>query len=118
MANCETLPLCPDTTLNHEHRTSLSEPVEVGPFTQGIVFIQIIDIEGDPKPSFEVGISPSGYDNWDMHWTPLKTLDDIDTVGMYALPLENFGNWIRVRSRLRSASNGELTYLAWFVGTG
>ncbi|MCU4753153.1 hypothetical protein OB919_14400 [Halobacteria archaeon AArc-curdl1] len=118
MPICETLPMAPDTVINEDNPIAFTEPVEVGPFTQGIVFVQIIDYHGEPDPVFEVGVSPSGYDDWDLHWAPITSLTDVNSEGMYAIQLDNFGNWLQIRSELNAGNKGEICFLVWFVGTG
>jgi len=111
----ETIPLEPDTTLT-EDDASLSEPIEVGPYEQGIVFVSIIEATDDAAVDVEVAISPTGYEDWDAQWTTVDSADGLDETGMNAIRLSNFGNWIRLRSRL--ARGEEATIAAWFVGKG
>jgi hypothetical protein len=111
---CETLPLCPDTTVASDE-TRLTEPVEVGPFDQGIVFLKLQDAE-DATVVADVGISPTGYESWTEHWTPLETMS-LSEPGMHAVRLTNFGNWLRLRLQLQD-SEGTGAVLAWFVGEG
>lgn len=112
MVVCETLPLCPDTDLDASSDV-LTEPVEVGPFTQGIVFVSVID--GDATVRAEIGISPSGYEDWGDHWVAIESLEAAS--GMHARRCSNFGNWLRLRLTLAD-DEGEATALAWFVGKG
>lgn len=116
----ETLPMCPDTVLDAENDVVLSEPVEVGPFRQGVVFVRLFDIEGSPTIDASVGISPSGYEDWDEQWTEIDAMTGLETEGVHALRLSNFGNWLRVRfERVDHASTDDrVTVLAWFVGDG
>lgn len=111
----ETIPLEPDTTLT-EDDTSLSEPIEVGPYEQGIVFVSIVEVTDDAAVDVDVAISPTGYEDWDTQWTTLESVTGLDETGMHAIQLSNFGNWIRLRSRL--ARGEEATIAAWFVGEG
>lgn len=111
---CETLPLCPDTTVE-SGEPRLTEPLEVGPFDQGIVFLKVQDI-GDATVVADVGISPTGYENWTEHWTPIETVS-VGEPGMHAVRLSNFGNWLRLRLQLHD-TEGAGTVLAWFVGEG
>ena len=113
MSVCETLPMTPDVTLTDT--PTLSEPIEVGPFTSGIVFVKVQD-EPETTPSIkaEIGVSPSGYDAWEPWWTPIREIE-AETPGMHAARIENFGNWLR----LRMYSESEPTdVIAWFVGQG
>jgi len=116
----ETLPLCPDLVLDAENTEMFSEPVEVGPFEQGIVFVKLFDVEGDPSIDAAVGISPSGYEEWDTRWTVIDSLDGLEEEGVYAVRLSNFGNWIRVKFTLGAdvSPDDSGTVLAWFAGDG
>lgn len=115
----ETLPMCPDLVLSTENDASLSEPVEVGPFQQGIVFVRLLDPEGEPVVDAKVGISPSGYEDWDDHWTCLDSLSGLEEEGIHALQVSNFGNWLRLKFELNDTSpEDQVTVLAWFVGDG
>jgi hypothetical protein len=118
MGVCETLPLCPDVVLDAETDTALTEPVEVGPFRQGVVFVSVIDLSGSPSATARVGISPTGYEDWD-HWAVLDDLSSLDAVDTYALQLSNFGNWLRLRLELDDPDpDDRIALLAWFVGDG
>ena len=113
MTTCETLPLCPDTTVGAD--PVLTEPVEVGPFGEGIVFVRLVEPGADSAVNVEVGISPIGYEDWPGAWTALETRAGLGTAGMYAIRVSNFGNWLR----LRLTNDGDpATVLAWFVGKG
>lgn len=116
----ETLPMCPDTVIDAENDVVLSEPVEVGPFRQGIVFVRLLDPEGSPTVDASVGISPSGYEDWDEQWTEIDAMTELESDGVHALRLSNFGNWLRVRFEMAGAPSPEdrVTVLAWFVGDG
>lgn len=126
---CETLPLCPDTRLAAGGDAVLTEPVEVGPFSEGVVFLRVADSDpegdGDGGPrgavEAEVGISPTGYEDWGAHWVAPESLVAA-APGMHARRVENFGNWLRLRLRLRERGGtggaDEATVLAWFVGKG
>lgn len=115
----ETLPMCPDIVLGAENEVALSEPVEVGPFDQGLVFVKLFDTEGTPTVDADVGISPTGYDEWADDWTPLDTLSGLDEEGVHAVQISNFGNWLRIRFELVDpAPDDTVTLLAWFVGEG
>lgn len=113
MVVCETLPLCPDTVLEASSDV-LTEPVEVGPFREGIVFLSVLETTGATVRA-EIGISPSGYEDWADHWVAIDTLEA--GAGMHARRLSNFGNWLRLRLSLADA-DGTATALAWFVGKG
>ena len=114
----ETLPMCPDTELTHEDPVALSEPIEVGPFSQGVVFISVLDLK-EGTVTTEVGISPTGYEDWATQWTTLSTYDDLTSIGMHAIPIQNFGNWLRLRFVLNTdVPNGKATVVAWFSGDG
>lgn len=118
MTTCETLPICPDVVLDADSDGFLTEPIEVGPFTQGVVFVHITETTGSPAASVDIGISPSGYEDWE-HWAVLDSLTGLTDIDTYALQVSNFGNWLRLRLELDDASNGDdLTMLAWFVGDG
>ncbi len=110
MTTCETLPLCPDTTV--EDNTECTEPVEVGPFREGIVFVRVF--EGGAV-DVEVGVSPIGYEDWSTAWTVRETRHELAGPGMYEIPLQNFGNWLRLRF---SNHDQPASVLAWFVGKG
>ena len=133
MAVCETFPLLRDTTLDADRPTALSEPVEVGPFRRGVVFVRVDSVAAGAAATVDVGISPTGYEDWDAHWTPVDRLTDLDATGVYAARIENFGNWLRLRPRLDGAggdgddrttgANADggggdpaVTVLGWFVG--
>ena len=103
----ETLPLCPDTRVEPDE-ARLTEPVEVGPFGQGVVFVKVGELDGAAVKA-DLGISPSGYEDWDAHWTSFETAC-FEDAGMHAVRISNFGNWLRLRG------DGEETVLAWFVG--
>jgi hypothetical protein len=119
MVVCETLPLCRAVTLTESDPASLTEPMEVGPFCEGVVFVKATDVTGDAAASVRVGISPTGYEDWGEHWVVSETCS-IDEAGMHAIDVANFGNWLRLRFELTdSASDAdELTLAAWFVGKG
>jgi hypothetical protein len=125
MVTCETLPLAPDLVVDDER--TLTEPVEVGPFRTGIVFVHVSGADAhaddggngtaggggrDPTVAVEVGVSPTGYDDWETHWVRRERVE-VGT-GMSALPLDWFGNWIRLS--VRTLEGGEATVRAWFVG--
>ena len=110
MTICETLPLCPDTTVAAD--PVVTEPMEVGPFYEGVVFVRVLDAS---VVDVDVGVSPIGYDAWRGAWTVRQTRTDLAGPGMYEIPLENFGNWIRLRLTARGDA---ATVLAWFVGKG
>lgn len=128
MVVCETFPLLQDTTLDADNPAALSEPIEVGPFRSGIVFVRVDAVEGSATATVDIGISPTGYEDWDAHWTPVERLTDLNTVGVNAARIENFGNWLRLRPRLADADDatptdadatdedGSVTVLGWFVG--
>jgi hypothetical protein len=120
MTICETLPLCRDTTLNEETSSSLTEPIEVGPYREGIVFVKATAVTERAVVSARVGISPTGYENWSEHWTVSETRS-IEEAGMHAVEVTNFGNWLRLRFELIASSDDaddEITLVAWFVGKG
>jgi len=120
MTVCETLPLCRDTSLTEATPTSLTEPIEVGPYQEGIVFVKAADVTGDAVASVKVAISPTGYEDWSEHWVVSETRS-IDEVGMHSIELTNFGNWLRLQFDLTTSSDnsdGEVTFIAWFVGKG
>lgn len=118
MTVCETLPLLPDTHVGPD-TTALGEPLEVGPFRQGRVFLKVMEAsqtDGTRPPlTVDVGISPTGYDDWDGHW---HTLDRFEAhgEGMYSCPIENFGNWLRLQLSVEADAN--YSAQAWFVGEG
>lgn len=140
MTVCETLPLCPDTVVDPDDLV-LTEPVEIGPFRYGRVFIRVLgpkdaaptvnsdvtlhekadvetsDLAGDPTAvNTDIGISPTGYEDWETQWTALDRVV-YDGPGMYSYPVENAGNWLRLR--FQGGSTGEpATVLAWYVGQG
>ena len=110
MTTCETLPLTPDLEISDE--PVVTEPMEVGPFREGVVFVKIHEGKDDPELTLEIGISPTGYDDWEAWWTPIRT-EVITSGGVHAFQLQQFGNWLRLRVR----NDGEdATVLAWFVG--
>lgn len=119
MVVCETLPLCRDTTLSDSKPTALTEPIEVGPYREGIVFVKATETTGGAAASVGVGISPTGYEDWDEHWVVSETRA-VESTGMHAIDVANFGNWLRLRFALDEAAGDgdELTLLAWFVGKG
>lgn len=119
MTTCETLPMLPDTRVE-SGSTATSEPMEVGPFTQGRVFLKVMDAEGTgdlERPlAVDVGLSPTGYDDWQGHWDPVERIE-IGSEGIHSCPVTNFGNWLR----LRLSNDGEgarFLVQAWFVGKG
>jgi len=118
MVICETLPLLPDTEVDTTS-AQLSEPVEVGPFLQGRVFLKMIDatLSEDARLTVEVGLSPYGYDDWDEHWTVLESID-VASTGMTSVAISNFGNWLRLRLTVSGTSEDAATVLAWFSGKG
>ena len=132
MAVCETFPLLRDTTLDADRPAALSEPIEVGPFRRGVVFVRVDAVEGAAAATVDIGVSPTGYEDWDAHWTPVDRLTDLGSTGVHAARIENFGNWLRLRPRLAGADtgdataagtdadatgdDGEVTVLGWFVG--
>ena len=109
----ETLPLCPDTELGDG--PAYTEPMEVGPFTQGIVFVKVLELSEGASVDASLGISPTGYADWSEDWTVLDSLEGLDETGVYALRVSNFGNWIRLRFTL---DGDDALVLAWFVGDG
>jgi hypothetical protein len=118
MAICETLPICPDVVLDADADEVLTEPIEVGPYTQGVVFVHVTEITGSAVANVDVGISPSGYEDWE-HWAVLDSMTGLSGVDTYALQVSNFGNWLRLRLGLDDPDDAdELTMLAWFVGDG
>lgn len=110
MTVCETLPLCPDTVV--DDLPVLTEPVEVGPFREGVVFVRVLT-EG--AVDVDVGVSPIGYEDWTGAWAVRETRLELTGPGMYEIPLENFGNWLRLRL---IPAGDPATVLAWFVGKG
>ena len=137
MTVCETLPLCPDTVVNADDY-ALTEPIEIGPFRSGRIFVRVLgsedaaptvnsdvvlheradvetsDLVGDPVTiNAHIGISPTGYEDWEAQWTTFDQLV-LDSPGMYSHPIENAGNWLRLR--FQADSTGEpTTLLAWYV---
>jgi hypothetical protein len=114
---CETLPLTPDVGVEPGER-ELSEPVEVGPFREGSVFVHVeteTEGEGD-SVQVAAALSPTGYQDWETHWV----VDEERSLGpgMHLLRLSNFGNWLRLRFRLEDSAAGAATARAWFVGKG
>lgn len=119
MAMCETLPLTPDVVLDEETQSHVTEPVEVGPYTQGVVFVKLLERKGEASLRVQIGISPSGYNDWDEQWVVLKELTDFEVARMHAAQIANFGNWLRLRLVLDDvSSNDEVTVLGWFTGKG
>jgi len=123
MVTCETLPLTPDVRVADER--VVTEPVEVGPFRTGIVFVHVSPAEEDAgsrngngsgslTAGVDVGVSPTGYDDWETHWV---VRDRVEVgPGMHAVPLDWFGNWVRLAL---DVPDGEAaTIRAWFVGKG
>ena len=108
---CETLPMCPETAIP-SGASFLSEPIEVGPFRQGIVFVTLAAPTPEPV-EVEVGISPTGYDDWKTHWSSVRT-ERLEGGGMQGIRLSNFGNWLRLR--VRNQNEQEASVMAWFVG--
>lgn len=118
MTICETLPLCRDTVLDDEAGAITTEPIEIGPFTQGVVFVHVTETSGSPAANVSLGISPSGYEDWE-HWATLDEMTGLDEVDTYARQVSNFGNWLRLRLELADPDPAdELTLLAWFAGDG
>lgn len=112
----ETLPLCPDTELDADTPLALSESVEVGPFPQGVVFVSVPSLSAG-FVTRQIGLSPTGYEDWDRQWTVVETFPTLESTGMYARRIENLGNWLRVRSVLGDGSpDASATVLAWFLG--
>lgn len=97
MNQCETHPLCEDQRIDGTGGPFLTEPVEVGPYVEGIVFVRIAAISGTASVDVNVGISPIGYEEWDVHWTTTNSLGELEEAGMYSLPLTDFGNWLRLQ---------------------
>ena len=118
MTICETLPICPDTELTTNAGPVLTEPVEVGPYTEGVVFVRLHDVPESASIDVDVGISPSGYEDWDEHWVSLETHTDLTAAGVHAFQLSNFGNWLRLRFSVNSKDEKSATVLAWFTGKG
>jgi len=116
MVTCELIPLCPDTEVHSSVEPVVTEPVEIGPYLEGVVFIKIMNISDSATIKAEVGISPYGYEDWDEHWTTLDTLE-IGDKGMHAFPIENFGGWIRLRLA-SDESTENIRLQAWFTGKG
>lgn len=119
MVVCETIPLCRDTTLTESTPTSLTEPIEVGPYRESVVFVKVTDVTGDATASVRVGISPTGYEDWHEHWVASETRS-VEADGMHAIDVTNFGNWLRLQFELEESDvkSRELTLFAWFVGKG
>ena len=114
----ETLPLCPDTELTTGDPVAYSEPIEVGPFSQGVVFVSVTELH-ECTVRTEVGISPSGYEDWDAHWTSLDLDTTLTRSGMHAIRIHNFGNWLRLRFELEDQTReAAATVLGWFSGDG
>lgn len=115
MTACETLPLTPDIEVE-PGQSELSEPVEVGPFLEGAVFVHVETETDEDHVEVAVGLSPTGYEDWTTHWV----VDDERELesGMHLLRLSNFGNWIRLRLRQDGSGAGTATARAWFVGKG
>lgn len=119
MTTCETIPMLPDTHIDQLSEVT-GEPLEVGPFHEGRVFVKVMHASGDDgnlSPlSVDIGISPSGYDDWDGHWHVLESMD-VCSEGMHSCAIKNFGNWLRLQLSVdRDAS--EYAVQAWFVGKG
>lgn len=114
MANCETITLCPDTTVSSDR--VLSEPIEVGPFRDGQLFVKLREVDSDAGVDVDVGISPTGYEDWTSNWVPLETMAGLEEERMYAVGLSNFGNWLRLRLRPTGDSDHAAVVQAWFVG--
>jgi len=112
LVTCETLPPGPDLRVDGDGRV-LTEPVEVGPFRTGIVFVHVSPDgdEADVTAGVDVGISPTGYDDWATHWV-IRERIEVGS-GMHAVPLDWFGNWLRLAV---DAPDGAVTVRAWFVG--
>jgi hypothetical protein len=94
----------------------LSEPVEVGPFQQGVVFVHVETETDEDRVKVALGLSPTGYEDWRTHW-----VTDVDRSlgpGMHLLRLSNFGNWLRLRFQQENSGTESVTVRAWFVGKG
>lgn len=118
MTICETLPMLPDTRVD-SLTTPTSEPLEVGPFREGRVFVKVMEATGadDLSPlTVNIGISPTGYDDWESHWHILEQTE-VWGEGMFSCPIENFGNWLRLQLSV-SDDESEYAVQAWFVGKG
>lgn len=115
MTICETYPLCPDETVDLDKDRLLTEPVEVGPFSEGIVFVQIQEITDKSSIEIDVGVSPTGYESWDHHWATLDS-KTFESESMHKLRILNFGNWIRLQVRYHGNTDGDVKFQAWFVG--
>lgn len=115
MTTCETLPLTPDVGID-PGESELSEPVEVGPFLEGTVFVHVETAAPDDRIEVTVGLSPTGYEDWETHWVADEERDL--GPGMHLVRLSNFGNWLRLRFRQDESGAGPATARAWFVGKG
>jgi hypothetical protein len=114
MTTCETITLCPD--LEVESEPVLSEPIEVGPFREGQLFVKLRDVDPNAGVDISVGISPTGYENWERQWVDHDTVTGVDEERMYSVPLTNFGNWLRLKLTPRGESDETAVVQAWFVG--
>jgi hypothetical protein len=114
MANCETITLCPD--LEIADAPLLSEPLEVGPFREGRLFVKLRNVDERASVSVDIGISPTGYEDWDRHWSVLETANGLGEATMYSYPISNFGNWLRLRIRSSNGTETDCRIQAWFVG--
>ena len=111
--------MLPDTRVDQLSKAT-GEPLEVGPFREGRVFVKVMTASGDDGDlsplSVDVGISPSGYDDWDGHWHVLKNMN-VHSEGVHSCAIENFGNWLRLQLSVDQGAS-EYAVQAWFVGKG
>lgn len=114
MAKCETITLCPDLEVSSE--PVLSEPIEVGPFREGQLFVKLREVDATAGVDVKIGISPTGYENWERQWVSYDSMTKVDEERMYSTELTNFGNWLRLKIDPRGESEETAIVQAWFVG--